>query len=170
MWSVPPAESPGGGLSDRDGWEGGDSGGDPDSCTCFCGGTGDRPGVGLGSEGTAGSDIGGKSAGERDDEESSVNAGDCSDEETGGEAGASTGHSCVHSGVCVGGDTSGPWPPLSFSLGSHCVGSCVDSSRWACSAWRLGLLCSGHSLPRASSIWQYTSTLGKITLLEGELR
>lgn len=102
-----------GGLGDAEAWRGGDLGGDAVGCICCDGDTGDSPGVELGSKGTAGSDTGGKSVGERDGDEAGGGAGD--------EAGASTGQSHVDSGACMGGDRGALRPPLPSPLGAHCV-------------------------------------------------
>lgn len=47
---------------------------------------------------------------------------------------------------------------------------CEESSGRSLRAGRRGALRAGGSWPRATSIWLYTSTLGKITLLLGESR
>lgn len=110
---MPTAEGPKDVLDDIDDWGGGDLGGDPVSCTCCDGDTGDSSGVELGRKCTAGSDTGGKSVGECDGDEASGDAG--------GETGDATGHSHVDSGVCTGGDRGGSRPPFLSPLGAHCV-------------------------------------------------
>lgn len=110
---APTLQGPRGGLGDAVAWGGGDLGGDPVGCICCDGGTGDSPGVELGSEDTAGSDAGGKSVGERDGDEAGGDAGD--------KTGGSTGQSHVDSGASMGGDRGGQRPPLPSSLGARCV-------------------------------------------------
>lgn len=96
-------------------------------------------------------------------------ADDCLDVETRGGTGDSTNPLHPDSGVCPEG-AAGEWLSFPSSLGGPCTWVCEDSSGLLLWAGRFWGLVGGGSWPRATSIWQYTSTLGKITLLLGESR